>query len=243
VARIVAVTDTNRPARVRVQMFERQRHALALGIGLLICGAVLALVIAADPVDPAVQGVDDRWLAWMVDVRTPLLIDLAKLVSVLGGPVVTVPLRLIVTAGLALRHRWLQLGAWFGAIVSSELCIGPLKALIDRPRPPAPLIETTSASFPSGHAVAASVTALGLVVVLAPPVKERTRWTVVAASFAAVMALSRTVLSAHWLSDVVGGVCLGTGFALVWPASLELVRNARHADDELDDVTVGERAS
>jgi membrane-associated phospholipid phosphatase len=210
-------------------MFERQRHALTLGVGLLVCGAVLSAVIAADPADPAVQGIDDRWLAWMVDLRTPLLVDLAKLISVFGGPLVTIPLRLIVTAGLALRHRWLQLGAWLGAIVSSELCIGPLKTLIDRPRPPDPLIGTDSPSFPSGHAIAASVTALGLVVVLAPPVRERTRWTIAAAGFAGLMSLSRTVLSAHWLTDVVGGVCLGVGFALVWPASLELARTARRA--------------
>ena len=45
-----------------------------------------------------------------------------------------------------------------------------------------------------------------------------------AAAFAGVMALSRTYLSVHWLSDVVAGVCIGTGMALVWPAALELIR-------------------
>ena len=77
-----------------------------------------------------------------------------------------VPLRLTVIAALAWRRRWLQLGAFVGATVTSELCIGPLKALIDRPRPPGALITTDSPSFPSGHAIAASVTAIGLVVVL-----------------------------------------------------------------------------
>ena len=71
------------------------------------------------------------------------------------------------------------------------------------------------------------MTALGLVVVLHPPVRERTRWTVVAATFAALMALSRTYLAVHWLSDVVAGLCFGVGWALVWPAALELIRGRR----------------
>jgi undecaprenyl-diphosphatase len=208
-------------------MFDRQRHALALGLALLAVGAIMAVVIGREPVDSVLQPVDDRWLDAMVEIRTDWLTDIAAVLSVLGGPYVMVPLRLIVTAGLALQHRWLQLGAWVGAIVTSELCIGPLKALIDRPRPPFPLRETHSASFPSGHAIAASVTALGLVVVLHPPVRERTRWTIVAATFAAVMALSRTYLAVHWLSDVVAGLCFGVGWALLWPAALELIRGRR----------------
>lgn len=208
-------------------MFDRQRHALALGLMLLIAGAVMAGVIDRDPVDSVLQPVDDRWLDAVVDVRSDWLTDVAEILSVLGGTYVTFPLRLVVTAGLALRRRWLQLSAWVGAIVTSELCIGPLKALVDRPRPPGSLRETTSAAFPSGHAIAASVTALGLVVVLHPPVRGRTRWTAIAAVFAAIMALSRTYLAVHWLSDVVGGVCLGVGWALVWPASLELTRGVR----------------
>lgn len=208
-------------------MFARQRHALILGLVLVALGALFCLVIALDADQPVVQGLDDDVVAWVVDHRTDAWVEISKAVSVLGAPVVTVPLRLIVTAGLVLSRRWLQLGAWVGAIVTSELCIGPLKAVLDRPRPPGPLIETSSAAFPSGHAIASSVTAIGLVVVLHPPVRKRNRWTAVAAVVAIVVALSRTVLSAHWLTDVVGGGLLGVGLAVAWPAALELIRGAR----------------
>ena len=187
---------------------------------LLVAGLVLTLVIKADPEDPAVQGIDDQWLAWMVDLRGRAGRTVAKFVSFLGGTVVTVPLRLLACAFLVWRRRWLQLSAFVLAVVSSELMIGPLKAWVDRPRPPDPLVGTTLRSYPSGHAIAGAVTAFALVIVFMPARPDRLRAIGVAATFAALMAISRTYLSAHWLTDVVGGAFLGIGVALVWPASL-----------------------
>ena len=58
--------------------------------------------------------------------------------------------------------------AWIGAAVFSELAITILKPLYGRDRPPDPDVVTTGFSFPSGHAVAGSVTAIALVIVLVP---------------------------------------------------------------------------
>ena len=164
-------------------MFERRKHALVAGLALLGVAVALTSVVAADRTDSVVQTIDDHWLSWMVDVRTPWLTTAAKAMSVIGGPLVMVPVRLAIIGALVWTRRWLQLVAFVAAIITSELCIGPLKALIDRPRPPDALIETSSSSFPSGHAIAASVTAIGLVVVLVPAANRRLRWTVVAATF------------------------------------------------------------
>lgn len=210
-------------------MFERRRAALLAGSLMLSVAAVLTAIVALDPIDPLVQPADDAWLSAMVDVRTAWLTRLAEILSVLGGAVVMVPLRVLVAAALAWRGRWLQLGAFVGAVVTSELCIGPLKALIDRPRPPDALVGTDLAAFPSGHAIAASVTAIGLVVVFVPARNRRLGWTVAAATFALLMAMSRTYLGVHWASDVLAGVCIGTGLAVVWPAALELGRARRQS--------------
>jgi len=209
---------------IRHRMFERRLHALITGCVLLAAAAVLSIVVGVDPASSAVQGIDDQWLQWMVDLRTPWLVTVAKVVSTIGSVKVTLPLRILVSAALAWHRRWLQLGAFLGAVITSELCIGPLKALIDRPRPPDPLIVTSGASFPSGHAIAGAVTAFGLVVVLLPASLRRLRAIGVAAAFAGLMAISRTYLSAHWLTDTLAGVCIGTGIALVWPAALEMAR-------------------
>jgi len=207
------------------QMFERRVHALVAGLLLLAVAGLITILVAIDPSDPVLQALDRRWLDWMVDVRSPWLTRVARTMSVLGGPLVMVPLRLAVIGALAGTRRWLQLAAFVGATVTSELCIGPLKAVIDRPRPPGALTVVDSASFPSGHAIAASVTAIGLVIVLSPAASRRWRWTVAAAVFAALMAMSRTYLGAHWASDVIAGACLGTGLAVIWPAALELERS------------------
>ena len=101
----------------RLPMFDRQRHALALGIVLLVVGAVMAVMMYRSPLDSVLQPADDRWLDAMLDVRTAWLTDVATVLSVLGGPYVTAPLRVLVTLALGVKRRWLQLGAWVGAIV------------------------------------------------------------------------------------------------------------------------------
>ena len=95
-----------------------------------------------------------------------------------------------------------------------EVAIGTLKALYDRPRALGSLVETSGASFPSGHAVAASVTAVAAVIALLPEGPRRYRWGAGAVAFSFLMGVSRTYLGAHWLSDAVAGVMLGTTIAL-----------------------------
>ena len=206
-------------------MFVRRWHALVAGGALLVVAGALTLLVAVDPGHPPIQGIDDMWHDWMIELRTPALNRIGRVLSVIGGPWVMIPLRLVVIGALAFTRRWLQLAAFAAAVVTSELCIGPLKSALDRPRPLGSLVSTESAAFPSGHAIAGSVTAIGLVVVLAPAANRRTHWTLVAVGFAALMAMSRTYLGAHWASDVVAGLCIGTGFAVMWPAALELRRD------------------
>ena len=47
-----------------------------------------------------------------------------------------------------------------------------------------------------------------------PAGRERRKWEWFAVGFAFVMAFSRVYLRAHWFSDVVAGVLLGSGIAL-----------------------------
>ena len=208
-------------------MLVDSRRGLLVSGGLLAGAALVGALVVLPATAPAVQAVDDQVWRWAGSVRNEGATTVAVALSWIGGAAVNWTLRAAALVLLAWRRHWLRLAAFALAVVSSELFIGPVKAATDRPRPPGALIETTAASFPSGHAIATAVTALGLVLVFARPGPTRWWWEVHAVQFTAVMALSRVYLRAHWLSDTVAGALLGAGLALGWPALLMALRHRR----------------
>jgi len=171
-----------------------------------------------------IQRLDDAWLRLMISARIAPVTALAKVFNVLGLIYVTVPVRIGVAGYLAYRRRWWHLAAFAAAVLLSEILIGPLKAAYDRARPPGSLVATSAASFPSGHAIAASVTVLAAVIALVPSGRSRIRWGGAAACFALLMALSRAYLGAHWLSDAIAGLLLGTSCAMLGATATDLAQ-------------------
>ena len=163
---------------------------------------------------PLVGEFDLSVFHWMDDVRNGVLTLLARFLNVLGGGLVTIPLRIAVTAWLLIRTRWRALATWVITWAAAELILSGAKTFFHRGRPPLPLVEVVGFSFPSGHAVAGAATAVALVLVVLQPGPARRRWEFAAIAFAFVMAMSRVYLNAHWFSDVVAGVLLGAGVAL-----------------------------
>lgn len=196
------------------------RRSLVVSGTLLAGAVVIGVLVVAPATHPAVQAVDDWVWRLAVAAQNRPTTALAVGLSWLGSAWVNWPLRVAALALLAWRRHWLRLAAFALAVATSEALIGAVKGAVDRPRPPDSLIATSAAAFPSGHAIASAVTAVGLVLVLAPPGPARWRWEVRAVVFAAVMALSRVYLRAHWLSDTVAGGLLGAALALGWPALL-----------------------
>ena len=215
-------------------MLADPRRSLLVAAMLLAGAGVLFALVWWTAARAVLQWGDDRFLDLMENVRFEPLIALAKGMAFVGGAWCTWVVRVAVLAVLAWRRHWLHLAAFSLAIVTSELFIGPPKALFDRARPTGSLIETSGAAFPSGHAVAAGVTAVGVVIALMGPGPARWTWERRAALYASLMALSRTYLGAHWLSDVVAGGLLGSGVAIGWPALLVTWRarvRSRQAED------------
>ena len=202
-------------------MLLNHRRALRLVGVLLGLTLVVFSLVAWDATADDVQRVDDAFLDLMVRLRIAPLVWLGEALSLAGGVWVNWPLRVVAVVLLLRRRRLLQTGAFVLAVVTSEVLIGSLKLLYERPRPLGALVETSGYSFPSGHAIAGAVTAVGLVLVLLPPGRARWAWELRAAAFATAMSLSRAYLGAHWLSDVVAGGLLGTSLAVGWPAVLQ----------------------
>ena len=208
-------------------MLVDSRRALVVSGGLLAGAVLVGALVLLPATAPAVQVVDDAVWRWTGTVRSEAATAVAVALSWIGGATVNWSLRAAALLLLAWRRHWLRMSAFALAVLSSELFIGPVKSATDRPRPPGALIETTAESFPSGHATATAVTAIGLVLVFAHPGPARWRWEVHAVELTAVMALSRVYLRAHWLSDTVAGALLGAGLALGWPALLMALRHRR----------------
>ena len=200
-----------------------RRRILVTGLVLLLLGVVLTCVVATSSV---LQPLDERFRELMVAARWAPLVAVCKALNVGFGTAVLWPVRVVVTVVIALRRQWSTLFAWVATVALSELLIGPVKAVVDRPRPPGALVATSAASYPSGHAIASAVTAIGVVMALTTG-RRRLHWMVVAVVVAAAVALSRTYLSAHWLTDVIGGALLGAGLALAVPEAVEVFGDRR----------------
>ena len=200
-------------------------------IALVICAltAVVFVVAADHGAMSHIQHLDNSWLRLMISARSTPLTVTAKVFNVLGLVYVTLPVRIAIAGYLAFRRRWWHLTAFAAAVLLSEVLIGPVKAAYDRARPPGSLVATSGASFPSGHSIAASVTVFAAIIALVPAGRRRDIWGLAAVVFAVLMAASRAYLAAHWLSDAVAGLLLGTSCALLAAAMADRAqRGWRH---------------
>ena len=203
---------------------------VAVTAAVLALTAVAFAAVADHGILAHIQRADDWWLRLMISGRVAPVTVIAKVFNWLGLVYVTVPVRIAIAGFLALRRRWWHLAAFASAVVLSEVLIGTLKGIYDRGRPPGSLVATSGASFPSGHSIAATVTVVAAVIALVPPGRARVAWGAAAAGFSILMALSRAYLGAHWLSDAIAGVLLGTSCALLAAVVADGLQRRRGAD-------------
>ncbi|GAA1961536.1 phosphatase PAP2 family protein [Agromyces allii] len=225
----VAASDDLAPHQraARVHRMGRRVPLIAGGIAVAM-GALLGLVIAVRA-GGLPLGVDEEWSLELAEAHSPAADVFALFMNMLGGGIVgviLVPVGITI-ALLVLRRPWAAL--YFAlASAGSALVVQVLKELYGRPRPEDMMVTSDFGSFPSGHVANAATIAVALGVIV-PRV-----WVWVAgAVYTVLMAISRTYLGVHWLTDTIGGALVGAGVALLlWAAfavPLERERLARLA--------------
>ncbi|MGI8632570.1 MAG: bifunctional DedA family/phosphatase PAP2 family protein [Solirubrobacterales bacterium] len=185
-----------------------------LAVGVYVFGAYL-LIIGADPGPTA----GDRRAFNLADnLRSGMLDDAARVVTALGSSAVVVPMISLVAGWLALRRRWLDVGALVVAATVLYLAVPVFKETVGRPRPDGGLVAAESLAFPSGHAAHSVLWVWAAVIVTvrgAPGAISGSSLIGAAAALSAAIGLSRVELRVHWLSDVTAGWGLGVAvFAL-----------------------------
>ncbi|MFT4220479.1 MAG: phosphatase PAP2 family protein [Microbacterium sp.] len=195
-----------------------------LWVGLVLLAAAVALGVW---VHGGPLGIDRATQEFFVSVRGPALESIAFALNWVGGgwfAVYAVPL--LGAALLALRRRFWAAGYFVAALAVSALFVQIVKHVFGRVRPDDMIVVSDFGSFPSGHTANAATMAVVLAV-LFPRV-----WVAVAgAAWMALMAMSRMLLGAHWLTDTVAGALLGASAALLVAAAMlrPLAAEARRA--------------
>jgi membrane-associated phospholipid phosphatase len=150
--------------------------------------------------------------------RTPLQNAVAINATALGSAPIVMLIALIVAAYAiaSARPRIVLALTW---TLAAFLLDNVLKLLFHHPRPTVAMIALPdSFSFPSGHAMAASALYVTLALIAAGGERRTGPRQLLIASGVAVallVAWSRVYLGVHYLSDVIGGMLIGSAGAIV----------------------------
>lgn len=162
-------------------------------------------------------------------------------ITALGGISVLIVFALMAVGFLLIHGKKLSamllLIGLAGGVVLSE----GLKAIFDRPRPPVDyqMVEILNASFPSGHALLASVfyLSVGVMLTRAFPKKRMKAYAMFCAVVLVLLiGLTRVYLGAHWASDVAAGWGIGSFWAMcLWLFAYGFERHQRVCMARLQD--------
>jgi membrane-associated phospholipid phosphatase len=206
------------------------RRTTLVALAMLASVAALTIVVATDTATPPfLQSLDDAWrrrvLTWPGWTRR-----LGALFEQVGGAWIMVPLRIAVAAWLGFRRRRWDLAAWLLGWLIADALTAVLKPGVARERPTPIDPANPLTAFPSAHAKTAAQVATGLVLVMTSPFGRRRGWYAAAFAWIVLMALSRTVVDHHWLSDVIAGSLLGAGCMLLAAGIVQTAHIKRRAE-------------
>ena len=178
---------------------------------------VLATVGFASVVEGLVTGeplvrADTAISQFVQSVRTPVL-DRAMIgITEFGDSVVVVVVAAGLLVSLALARQWRPAIVVGSAFALAAATVPLIKIVLHRQRPIDIYSGAELFSFPSGHSTFATLLFATLALLIAPRFQRGGQvavWTA-ALSGLVLVGMSRIYLGAHWPSDVIGGVLVGT---------------------------------
>jgi membrane-associated phospholipid phosphatase len=206
---------------------------LTLGVVLMLAAAWVFAGIAEDVVEGDRITLLDTWLAhWFHDHATAGMTRLMLFISHAQGVAGTIAVTLLLGWWFHRQRERDWLLALAVTVPGGMLLNTVLKFVFHRARPhfDHPLLELSTYSFPSGHAVHATLVYGLLACYLMRRVHSRPgRIAIVVAAclLVALVALSRMYLGVHYLSDVLAAIAEGCAWLAVCLTAVSTLR--RHA--------------
>lgn len=195
----------------------------AVGVALVLVAGFVELseeLLDREEQSPSLLGADAAVLRLVARLRTPWLNGVAMDLTALGSPILVALFTVALSAILLVKRD--RRGATILVITSfaSALVTSVMKRLLERPRPEIVprLVEVTGLSYPSGHSLASAAVYLTAAFVVARHVslvRDRFAGVVFTAVLVLTIGASRVYLGVHYPSDVLGGILLGTAWALL----------------------------
>ena len=173
---------------------------------LAACGLGALILSRTEPFD-----LDEWWNALLFANDIPALVAFSQVMNFLGAGwfgIFVVPIA-VALALVLIKRPWSAL-FFLVAQLASAGAVLVLKHLFGRARPEEIIVLSDFGSFPSGH-VANAATLAAVAYILFP----RLFVAIIGVIYVMLMAISRTALHAHWLSDTLGGAMIGVGVVLI----------------------------
>jgi membrane protein DedA with SNARE-associated domain/membrane-associated phospholipid phosphatase len=183
---------------------------------LLLIGAVwgflgvLQDVLARDPLVLADQAV----FHFLQSLRTLWVDRIFITITEFGDTLVNVCLAVSILAVLLVKRCYHAAGFWAVTVVGGWAGVRLLKWALHLPRPMTLYHGVSAYGFPSGHTTMSVILFGFIAILLMRGVGATWRWGnfVAALLISFIIAVSRLYLGAHWLSDVLGGLFIGTAW-------------------------------
>jgi undecaprenyl-diphosphatase len=208
----------------------RARWTLLTALGAAALGAFLKLTTELE--EGELDALDRAVLSHIIHMRVPSLNGAAVDLTALGSATV-LTLVVVIASVLFALSRDLRSGLQLVLTgITGGLISDALKHVLERQRPAAitRLVQVSSFSYPSGHSVASASIYLTLAILLARHLPNRTARVVcfvMASSLALAIGYSRAYLGVHYPSDILAGLMLGTGWALLVSAVFSFIHAKR----------------
>ena len=142
-------------------------------------------------------------------IQNPTLTFLTKTIAILTEPTYLLALTILISIYLYFNSQKSQAILLVTTSILAAAIIKGLKFLIQSPRPISNLIQETGYSFPSGHTTFAIIF-FGLITYIFAKPKYKNPAIITSLTLIIIITLSRLYLQVHWLTDIIGGLIIGT---------------------------------